>query len=131
MKLISNQKVEIIFRNNDTVVSGTIVSWLENNYVLKSLDGQSLIILNNPALDIMAIKVFSETEPIVQQPISSKEILEEVIDNSDLKHKKLAELYIESTKAEKQIIAEKLRNHHIGAVTLPKYATPNFFNKGK
>lgn len=131
MNFTKNQKIEIIFRNNNATVSGTIVSWLEGNYVLKSLDGQNLIIINNPALDIMAIKVFLEAEPVVQQSVPSREILEEVIDNSDLKHKKLAELYIASVEAEKQIIAEKLRNHHIGDVTLPKYTQPSFFNKGK
>lgn len=135
MKLNPGMHVKIIFKNG-FLTEGFVESW-ENDFILKSLSGDSLFIIPNPKEDIMAIKIFiSEESKEVEKPTIKKEIVEEIIVpseaqdiSSDLRIKKLAELRMELVKQERQIIANRLRDHHIGDVRKVEYGLPGIFKK--
>ena len=138
MKLYPNQLVKILFRNG-TGLEGVVEFWEENNYILRSLNGDSILIIQDPIQDIMAVKVTlpSDVEqqpipqPIIQNELLKQPIIEEYVEpeefnEQDLKIKKLAELYLERAKAERETISNKLKSHQINEVKQIKYDLPSF-----
>jgi hypothetical protein len=129
MKLFKGQSVKILFRNNASV-EGIVDTWEVDNYVLKSLDGKSFLIIQNPNQDIVLIKVIindtakvtvtDHIKPINVEPENTEEL------NKDLRYKKLAELRIAKIEQEKKIIAEQLKSHTItNTAPIGKYIIPN------
>lgn len=119
------QHVKCILRNG-ALAEGIVDEWYNNIVVLKSLDGESVLIITHPAEDIMLIKIlldkapeketpkepndYGPTEEDVNQFCSSFD--EPAVDyNKPDELKSLAELRIEKAKQERRIIAEKLREH--------------------
>lgn len=123
----TGKHIKCIFHNG-TLVEGTVESWSSEESVLKSLIDESRLIIPNTSRDIMLIKVVAPTEkkqvvlPQLDQDI--EKVRKEPI--SDLKNKKLAELKILKSKAEKDIVANKLKEHHVGEVRKTQYGTPGF-----
>jgi hypothetical protein len=135
MKLIANQSIKILFRNN-TSAEGIVEVWEDGDYILRSLDGKSILIIQDPVQDIMAIKVMlDDSQEIIEMPedIATQSTIPppqptiEIIEasNDDLRHKKLAELRIAAIAHEKMMVAEKLRSHHISTSMPVKYTFPN------
>ena len=142
-----NQYIKILFKNNNQA-EGFVHSWEKDNYVIKSLDGKSLLIILNPYEDIIAIKVMLDQKENVQEQTvqkvqeekpktiinnipEQKEIQEDLqpLTSNDLKLKKLAELRISLAKQEREIISNKLKSHNIEGMKEVKYGIPTSFKK--
>jgi hypothetical protein len=123
------QHVKCILRNG-ALAEGIVESWLVDEVQLKSLDGESILIITRPTEDIMLIKILLEIPKENEEQLEVHSIDEEI--KSDLKEKvelateamdptniesikTLAELKIELAKQERKIIAEKLREHRPSA----------------
>lgn len=123
----TSKHIKCIFHNG-TLIEGTVESWSSEESVLKSLIDESRLIIPNTSRDIMLIKVVAPQEkkqvvlPQLDQDI--EKVRKEPI--SDLKNKRLAELKILKSKAEKDIVANKLKEHHVGEVRKTQYGTPGF-----
>jgi hypothetical protein len=145
MKLETNQHVKILFKNG-VEIEGFIYSWISGDYVLKTSDNNLFIIIN-PAEDIMIIKIISNNisniiknnDNLKKETVnddSKKEIInddlkleEEIINNDDLKLKKLVDLHLALKEQEKNILASKLSSHYIGNVEGTNYELPRFYKK--
>lgn len=119
------QHVKCILRNG-AIAEGTVEEWFANTVQLRSLDGESILIITHPSEDIMLIKILlekTEEEDLVpaleEQQVELEKKFEEqreVTDPNDVTSiKSLAELRIEMAKQERRIIAEKLRDHRPGS----------------
>lgn len=132
------------FMRSTMVLEGIVEEWTEAHVVLKSLDGQNLMIVHKPAEDIMLTKVvLAEPEEIpaekeVREPTNprrqqSTKLQEQIkgklqealqpsgdIDLDKLNVKELRNLVLEQ---EKQIIAQK-KQQHFGSGKVLKYNTP-------
>jgi hypothetical protein len=123
----AGKHVKIILRNG-AMAEGIVLEWFANEVQLKSLDNESILIITHPAEDIMLIKVFLE-EPIEESPNVPTEEDTEAFYDTFLSHEPpedkpvvpdpfdpnqnltLAQLRIAKMQQERQIIAEKLKNH--------------------
>lgn len=128
--------VKILLRNN-TIVEGIVQEW-SDNIKLQSLDDQSYMIILHPKEDIILIKVFlerdeSEGEKEEIKPTSALEqkFQETVEQPSDepTRHQSLADLRVLLSQQERQILANKLRQHHLGETKKVEYGYPRFFSK--
>lgn len=138
MNIEKGQHVKYFLRNG-MVLEGFVEEDTAAKVVLKSLDGQSLMILHRPTEDIMMTKVVlgkfvpeSEVkDPTIVVPMSNnsvKEKLHEVLEQEDpdlqkLSIEELRQLIVEQ---ERQLIANKKREH-FGTPDAPKmtqYTTP-------
>lgn len=132
--------VKILLKNNATV-EGIVQEW-GTNIKLRSLDDQSYMIIPHPESDIVLIKVFhsdtfEEKEKI--EIVSEEEIKTEleqqfqqvVKQPSDdpTRHKSLAELKVLLANQDRQIIANKLRSHHLGETKKVEYGYPGFLSQ--
>lgn len=115
------QHVKCILRNG-AMAEGIVEEWFGNVVQLKSLDGESVLIITHPAEDIMLIKIILDKKPEEEQNLPTEEGADEFVKQfaeADASHdptnpddrKSLAELRIELIKQERKIIAEKLKNH--------------------
>lgn len=129
--------------NSSIIIEGIVKKWDNQEVHILSMDGLSTSIITHPKEDIRVIKVIHQNEVIQPSPQevasvlnSAKELekkFEEVYNkpsDDELRIKNLAELRIEMVKQEKQILAEKLRNHHINNTVKVDYNPPSFFKKG-
>jgi hypothetical protein len=117
-----DQHVKCLLTNN-TLVEGYVIVWELQRVVLKSLDGESLLIVHHPERDIMMTKIILNSEPEEEFPVftpESKEITElenkweETLagpSDDELRTKKLAELKVLMIEQEKKIIRDKVRSH--------------------
>ena len=143
------QRVKCFLRNGN-VVEGSVQSWLPDEVVLLSLNGETLMIIHNPKQDILMTKVvLSEaseqtaeipkskpTFPVVAATLEEGFHLltteeDDDVDPMALRAKSTAELKIELAKQERKIISEKLRDHHPDT-QMPRrkiYGYPRFFTK--
>lgn len=140
MKLEPGYQVKIMFRNG-TSVEGIIYRWEEDEYVLRSVDGESILYIQDPVQDIMAIKVIVSKQqehstntklPLNKMQDQIEEIAKNIIkepNDRDNKIRTLAELKIAQAEAERKIISEKLKDHHIGETRKVAYGLPGFFKK--
>jgi DNA-binding NtrC family response regulator len=136
--------VKILLRNN-TIVEGIVQEWYGNVVKLQSLDDKSYVIIPHPEEDIILIKVLleevseenaEETEPEPPAPEAVQTELEEQFQKvyeqpsgDPLREKNLAELKTMMAAQERQIIADKLKSHHLGETKKVKYGYPGFFKK--
>ncbi len=129
------QRIKCFFRNGLTC-EGIVQEWSPTSAQLKSIDDQSILILTNPAADIMMIKIVTETVTKFEE---NKKILEnnfqEKLQNhnpfDDVQNKKLVELRKELLEQEKKIVIAKLRNHSptISVGTVPYQGQHELFKK--
>lgn len=125
--------VKILLRNNATV-EGIVKEWSTEVIKLQSLDDQSYIIIPNPAQDIILIKVFLERPAEEKTEIKTKleqrfqQMMEQPSDNP-IRNKSLAELKILLSEQDKQIVANKLKNHYPNEAKKVEYGYPRFLSK--
>lgn len=134
MKIEKGQYIKILFRNTSSV-EGTVESWENDDYVLKSSDGKSFLIIQNPKDDIMAIKIMT-VSPNEEKSFSnikdSVEVKDEVIEDmpqindQELRIRKLAELRIMQAEIQRKIISEKLKSHSFDEIRKVEYGQPGF-----
>lgn len=136
-----NSRVKVLLRNN-TVAEGIVKEWGES-IKLQSLDEQSYMIILHPNEDIILFKVFLEGNS-EEMKISSKyesreetktelenrfqQVLDQPSDDAN-RIKSLAELRLLLAQEDRQIIANKLKQHHIGETKKVEYGYPRFLKK--
>jgi hypothetical protein len=108
------QYVKIIFRNA-TQAEGVVETWTDQQSVLRASDGESLLVINRTAEDVMAYKI------VINHTSSNKQTFNDLTNEfqetyeqpsaSDLRLKKLGQLRGLMVEQEKHIIANKLREH--------------------
>jgi hypothetical protein len=115
----AGQRLKIVLRTG-TVVDGILEEWAANQVQLRSLDGDSILIIRHPDEDIVLIKIMLDnSEKKKTEPEENKTELEKKFDEvhqksdpfSDLSNKSLADLKVEIAKQDREIIARKLREH--------------------
>jgi len=122
------QRVKCFLRNS-MALEGTVENWSDTQVILRSFDGESLMIIHAPSTDIVMTKVMlsdapliSDNSPPVQQSISKK--LREVLQptgNQELDEMSLEQLKAMSKQHERDTLAQKKREH-FGTSTAPKFA---------
>lgn len=138
MTIQIGQHVKCILRTG-AMAEGIVEEW-DDNIQLRSLDGESLLIIPHPDQDIMLIKVIlpprtdepkipKETVIVKNKEISAYEEIMELPTEDPLRLKKLAELKIMMTEQEKKIIAEKAKSHSISETKKVQYGYPQFLAK--
>jgi len=131
--------VKCILKNN-VIAEGIVEEWYGNIVKLKSLDGKSYLIIHHPGEDIVLTKVMVEEiskdssknqAEIIADKIRAKQVEKEPepIDQMALDAKSKAELHVELAKQEREEVAAKLRDHHIGEVKRVQYGQPGFYKK--
>jgi hypothetical protein len=144
MKFEQNQHVKCVFKNG-TLVEGIVESWTKEEAILTSLDGESMLIIPRPDDDIMLIKlvlskpiVKEKTKPELPKTELEQKFNEVLAQPSDTpgRVETLAELRIELAEADRKIITDKLKDHHIGTPQQTKYeymygGTPPTVQQGK
>jgi hypothetical protein len=142
VKNFTNEHVRCFLRNS-TVIEGIVISWAANEIQLQSLDQKSILIIHNPAQDIVLTKVLLSEENL--EEISEPEIVKPILpieenicslpddgeeDPMALRAKSVAELKVELAIQERNIIAKKLKDHHFTEVPRKTtYGYPEFFKK--
>jgi len=122
----TGQHVKVIL-SNGVIAEGIVEEWHPNTVQLRSIDGESILIINKPTEDIMLIKIILEkpkekadfeSVPSVEEANEFAAHFQEVADSTDPYDnagvKTLAQLRIELNKQERRIIAEKLKEHRPG-----------------
>lgn len=123
------QHIKCMFHNG-FVVEGIVEDWSPEGAVLVSLADESKLIIHNTSRDIMFTKVILQDEKKVPIPEIDKTFEETLSEpSSDLKNRKLAELRILKSEAEKKLIASRLKDHNIGEVRTVEYGLPGFYSK--
>lgn len=118
MNVDKDQRIKLVFRNG-TVVDGVVEEWSNAEVKLRSLDGDSILIIPHPTEDIMLVKIMLSKLETKSDPEQNKTELEKKFDQAhqtsnpynDLDNKNLADLKVEMAKQEREIIAQKLREH--------------------
>ena len=142
MMPIEGQHIKCVLRTG-MMAEGIVEEWLDNFVRLRSLDGESILIIPHPNEDIILIKIVLEKPKSEAQIIGDKirakqketsleQEFQEVYDQpseDDLRVKKMAELKILMAEQDKKIIADKLKDHHIGDARKVEYGTPQFYKK--
>jgi sRNA-binding regulator protein Hfq len=128
-----DQSVKILFKNG-MYLDGIVESWTDTKAVLRSLDGNSLIIIQNTSEDIMAVKVYLKTsEKNIELKTNLEKEFQEVLDKPaediNAKTKRLVDLRMMLSEQDKKIVANKLKEHHITEPNKVKYGYPRFFSK--
>jgi hypothetical protein len=115
----ANQQVKCILKNG-ALVEGFVQEWSDQEVILRSLDGESILIVTHPREDIVLIRILLEIPENIEQPAKVKTELEEQFQQAyeepsgdDLRTKRLAELKVLLLKQEKKIVAEKLKDHNL------------------
>lgn len=138
------KKVRLLLQGN-IIIEGVVKSWSSSSVHLISSDGKSTSIITHPNEDIRVIKVIHEDvvrEQIQEETLeksSPQESLNEIKEkfnetynlssDDEFRMKNLIELRKELIKQEKEVIASKLRDHHVGEVREVRYEQPGFFKK--
>lgn len=140
--------VRIIFRNS-MQAEGYVESWSDKRAVLRSDEGLSLLIIQDPVADIMLIKVFPETEEsdeTIETPppfrsteqVKRREEIDEDFEDVKreteidqyLKAKTLLELRKLQMEQDRKIISEQLKDHTpTHSQVKVQYELPGFFKK--
>ena len=135
-----NKKVKLLLSGN-IIVEGVVKSWNANSVHLISLDGSSTSIITHPNEDIRVIKVFEDKVEDVELPKNNvskvtasnlqnkfEEMYKQPV-SDNLRLKKLVDLKKDLIQQEKEIIANKLKEHTVEEVRKVKYEQPGFFKK--
>jgi hypothetical protein len=123
------QHIRCLLRNN-LIIDGIVESWSDAKSVLRSLDDASVSIIQHSAQDIVVIKIILREPEKVKGDLSAQ-FTEQLAKPSDdeFRLKNMAELKTLLNEQEKKIIAEKLKDHHVGDVKKVAYGQPGFFKK--
>jgi hypothetical protein len=148
------QHVKCILRTG-AMAEGIVEEWFNNVVQLRSLDGESILIIPHPNEDIMLIKI------IAKMPKIDLPLINEVTDTTDVetsegvrvveheisvlerkfqeaknlstadpnKAKTLADLRIMMAEQEKKIISHKVRNHYPSETKKVQYGYPELLKK--
>lgn len=134
MNIDCGRHIKIILKNN-IIVEGIVEFWADKDCLLKSLDDDSIFLIPNPNSDIIMVKMFNKSKKPIQIETEKKSELEKKFEETyekpsddDLRLKNLAELKSELIEQEKKIIANKLKNHHIGEIKKVQYGN-HYLNK--
>lgn len=132
------QHVKCILRTG-AIAEGIVEEWYNNVVQLRSLDGESILIIPHPNEDIMLIKILMEKpapEQVNKEDYEIKNNLEkqfqkvqETPSTDPLRLKKLAELKLLMVEQEKKIIADKVKSHQVGEPRKVQYGQPGFLKK--
>jgi hypothetical protein len=122
------QHVQCLHRLGGTV-EGIVEKWSEEESILRTLDGKHILLIPKTAEDIRLIKISLPEKTVPEIKNAIKEKLNEVqqptgdpeADAFNLKE--LRKMVIEQ---EKKIIADKIKEHHIGDVKKVTYGFPTF-----
>jgi hypothetical protein len=126
------------FMRSTMVLEGVVEDWTTTEVVLKSLDGQSIMIVHRPVEDIMLTKVVLATPEEIPEETPKRETPKELLDAKHDIREKLQEVMtptgdIEVDKLnleqlrqlvhdqDRQIIAQR-RRQHFGSPGAPKRA---------
>lgn len=129
------------FLRSGMVLEGIVEEDTASQVVLRSLDGESLMILHRPTEDILMTKVMlrplTEEAPVEpKKPVTPTEMQERVknklhgalqsVEEPELQKKSIEELREMVREQDKQIIAQKRREHFgvPGAAKFTQYSTP-------
>lgn len=116
------QHVKCLLSNN-TLVEGVVILWYSDWVKLKSLDGESVLIVHHPDRDIMMTKIILEPEVEEEFPVKPPEPKplpeletewEETLagpSDDELRTRRLAELKVLMIEQEKKIIRDRVRSH--------------------
>ena len=128
------QYVKVIFKNS-TQLEGIVEYWQDQRAVLKSEDGNNLMIIMNPSEDVMAVKIsLNVVDPVKAEAVASglQSEFEEVRaspSRDELRLLKLADLRKELNNQEKEIISGKLKSHTPSNIEKVSYGIPNLNKK--
>lgn len=108
--------IKCVFKNG-TIIEGIVKDWSPGNVQIESLNDQSIMIIMHPDEDIMLIKVLPEQT--AEEPKTGDALREEIAiklkeareENPELQEKPLKELRQLVITQEKQIIANKIKEH--------------------
>lgn len=125
------------FMRSTMVLEGVVESWTDAQIVLKSLDGQSIMIVHRPAEDIMLTKVVLSAPEEIAEETPKREVPKELDAKRDIREKlqevmtptgdiEIDKLNIEQLRQlvhdqDRKIIAQK-RREHFGSPGAPKRA---------
>lgn len=139
-----DQWVKVFFRNS-MQAEGYVEFWSEEQAVLRADEGLSLLIIQDVKADIMAVKVFTYSDPEPVEPESPnkpkftdttpldeefEKVKRETQMEEYLKAKTLLELRKLQAEQDRKIISEKLKDHTpTSQVKVPKYELPGFLKK--
>lgn len=127
------QYVKIVFKNA-TQMEGFVESWSDQQSILKSTDNNLLIIFHTSE-DILAVKIVLNFIPpgeLHKRLIETQQKFDDIKkspSNDDLRIKKLADLRRELINQEKEIVKQRIHEHHISQISEPQYGIPSFTKK--
>lgn len=123
MNFENGQHIKCILKSG-IVVEGILEKW--GTYVcLKTLDNARQIIIHNVD-EVVMTTIFLKSATDLEEKF--QEVYEQSSEDPE-RLKTLAGLRRQMAEQDKQIIANKVRNHHIGETKKVKYGYPGFFAK--
>ncbi len=114
---------------SSALVEGNVEEYNDNLIKLSSKEDNSFILIFNPKRDIVFVKVCAPKVTYDNLSEQFQEELKVVPKNEqelDSKNMKLAQLKIMLNKKEKEILANKLKEHTVGQIKEVKYEQPRF-----
>jgi len=125
------QHIKCIMRNN-LIIDGIVESWSGAQSVLRSIDNTGFSIIQHTDQDIVAIKIIIKDSVKIKNELEEKfEEVHQLPSSNELRIKNMAELKTMMAEQEKQIISEKIKNHHIKDIKRVIYEQPRFFQKSR
>lgn len=128
------QYVKIVFKNS-TQLEGIVESWSDQQSVIKSINGDSLMVIFNTSADVMAVKIIlnfikpGELHSRLMKTAQEFEDVKQSPSTNEFRLQKLADLRKMLIEQEKQIINQQIREHTPSQTTKVKYGIPNFNKK--
>jgi hypothetical protein len=120
----AGQHIKIGFKNG-TQLEGVVVEWSEKKSALTSIANDAFFVIMDTAADVLVYQL-----PIEQQPAKSLNQLEQEFEevrqqpSNDLRLKTLAQLKTAIIEQDKQIVANKLKQHTPSNVNPVQYGSP-------
>lgn len=111
--------IRCVFKNG-TIIEGIVKEWTTGSVQLQSLNDESIMIILHPEEDIMLIKVLADKPEESGEEKDALPLKEEIVakleeiraeEDTDLQGKSIAELRQLVKTQEKQIIANKIKEH--------------------
>lgn len=121
------QYVQCILRSN-SMIEGFVKLWSDNQSILESKDGSNTILIQKTSQDVMIVRIIKQKD-IKKMEVENSQLKEKVekqttnvFNNDD--NKRLVELRAELKNKDKEIIANKLKEHFASNVKPVKYQFP-------
>jgi hypothetical protein len=124
----SGQHVKLLLRASITL-EGIVEQWDEKLVILRSIDGERLLLVHSPGVDILLTTIMLSSKPEIKLPEINKQViadqLKTVLQEND---PELSKLNIQQLKnlvktQEQKIIADK-HKEHFGSAGSAKVAVP-------